>query len=123
MSATTPADDRLARGLTAVAGLRVGHATDAEARTGCTVVIGPFRAACDVRGLATGTRELETLSPLHVVPVVHAILLTGGSAFGLAAADGVMQWLEERGIGYETGAARVPIVPAAVIYDLGTGRA
>lgn len=110
-------------GITAVPGIRVGHATDAEARTGCTVLLGPFRAACDVRGLATGTRELETLSPLHLVPRADAILLTGGSAYGLAAADGVMTWLEEQGYGYETGAARVPIVPAAVIYDLGVGRA
>lgn len=110
-------------GLTAVPGLRVGHATDREARTGCTVVIGPFRAVCEVRGMATGSRELPTLSPLHVSPLAHAILLTGGSAFGLDAAAGVMSWLEERGSGYETGVARVPIVPAAVIFDLGVGRA
>ncbi|MFO7261281.1 MAG: P1 family peptidase [bacterium] len=110
-------------GITAVPGIRVGHATDREARTGCTVVLGPFRAACDVRGLATGTREIEALSPLHLVPRADAILLTGGSAFGLAAADGVMTWLEERGQGFDTGAARVPIVPAAVIYDLAVGRA
>ncbi|HEX9107668.1 MAG TPA: P1 family peptidase [Longimicrobiales bacterium] len=107
--------------ITAVPGLRVGHATDLEGRTGCTVVLGPFRAACDVRGLATGTRELDALSPYHLVPTVNAILLTGGSAFGLDAAAGVMSWLEERGIGFETGFARVPIVPAAVIYDLGEG--
>src|SRR5690606_41327518 len=67
-------------GITDVPGIRVGHATDAEAATGCTVVLGPFRAACDVRGLATGTREIETLSPLHLVPRADAILLTGGSA-------------------------------------------
>ncbi len=110
-------------GLTDVPGVAVGHATDAEARTGCTVVLGPFRAACDIRGLATGTRELDALSPTHVVPRIHAILLTGGSAFGLQAAGGVVAWLEERGLGFETGAGRVPIVPAAVIYDLGVGRA
>ncbi|HEX7052275.1 MAG TPA: P1 family peptidase [Longimicrobiales bacterium] len=110
-------------GLTAVPGLRVGHATDPDARTGCTVVIGPFRAACDVRGPATGTRELETLLPTHLVPRVDALLLTGGSAFGLAAADGVVGWLEERGAGFATREGRVPIVPAAVIYDLGAGRA
>ncbi len=109
--------------LTTVPGLRVGHATDAAARTGCTVVLGPFRASCDVRGLATGTRELDALSPHHLVPTVNAILLTGGSAFGLDAASGVMAWLEERGIGFDTGFARVPIVPAAVIYDLGEGSA
>ncbi len=109
--------------LTAVPGLRVGHATDVAARTGCTVVLGPFRASCDVRGLATGTRELDALSPRHLVPTVNAILLTGGSAFGLDAAAGVMSWLEERGLGFDTGFARVPIVPAAVIFDLGEGPA
>ncbi|MEX0890545.1 MAG: P1 family peptidase [Gemmatimonadota bacterium] len=104
-------------------GLTVGHAQDAAARTGCTVLLGPFRGACDVRGAATGSRELDTLRAPHVVPAVDALLLTGGSAFGLAAADGVMAWLEARARGFETGAARVPIVPAAVIYDLGVGRA
>jgi L-aminopeptidase/D-esterase-like protein len=106
-------------GITDVAGIRVGHATNAPARTGCTVVLGPFRAVCDVRGLGTGSRELETLSPLHITPAADAILLTGGSAYGLAAADGVMRWHEERGLGYQTVAARVPIIPAAVIYDFG----
>lgn len=106
-----------------LAGLRVGHATDPEARTGCTVLIGPFRAGCELRGFATGTRELDALSPSHLVPVIDAILLTGGSAFGLAAAEGVVRWLEARGVGFDTGAARVPIVPAAVIYDLRVGRA
>jgi len=110
-------------GITAVPGIRVGHATDAAARTGCTVILGPFRAACEVRGLATGTRELEALSPLHLVARPDAILLTGGSAFGLAAADGVVRWLEERGAGYDVGVARVPIVPAAVIFDLAVGDA
>jgi len=109
-------------GLTAVPGLRVGHATDAVARTGCTVILGPFRAAVDVRGMATGTRELEALSPLHIAPNADALLLTGGSAFGLAAATGVVAWLEERGAGFDTSVARVPIVPAAVIFDLGVGR-
>lgn len=107
--------------LTAVPGLRVGHADDREARTGCTVVMGPFRAAVEVRGLATGSRELDALSPLHVVPRCDALLLTGGSAFGLAAADGVVAWLEERGRGFPTSAATVPIVPAAVLYDLAVG--
>lgn len=105
-----------------VPGLRVGHATDADARTGCTVLLGPFRGASHTAGHATGSRELDPLSALHVVPRIDALLLTGGSAFGLAAAEGVVQWLEERGLGYETGAARVPIVPAAVIYDLAVGR-
>ncbi len=110
--------------ITDVAGLLIGHASDPDARTGCTVVIGPFRAAVDIRGSATGTREIEALSPLHLVERADAILLTGGSAYGLAAADGVMAWLEEQGdFGFDTGVARVPIVPAAVLFDLATGRA
>ena len=109
------------RTLTSVPGLLVGHAHDAEARTGCTVVLGPFRAAAAIRGHATGTRELDALDPSHVVPRCDALLLTGGSAFGLAAADGVVRWLEERDRGFRTSAARVPIVPAAVLYDLAVG--
>ncbi|HEU5209308.1 MAG TPA: P1 family peptidase [Longimicrobiales bacterium] len=106
-----------------VDGLRIGHATDVAARTGCTVLLGPFRGAVSVRGLATGTRELDALSPTHLVPGIDAVLLTGGSAFGLAAADGVMRWLERAGVGFDVGVARVPIVPAAVIFDLGAGSA
>ena len=109
--------------LTAVPGLEVGHADDPQARTGCTAILGPFRGAVEVRGQATGTRELDALSPLHVVPRCDALLLTGGSAFGLAAADGVVRWLEERGRGFATPAARVPVVPAAVLYDLSVGDA
>ena len=105
-----------------LAGLRIGHATDARAGTGCTVFIGPFRGACEVTGFATGTRELDCLSPHHLVPGIDALLFTGGSAFGLAAAEGVVAWLGERGIGFDTGEARVPIVPAAVLYDLAPGR-
>lgn len=108
---------------TLVSGLRIGHATDAVARTGCTVLLGPFRGAVSVRGLATGTRELDTLSPTHLVPAIDAVLLTGGSAFGVAAADGVMRWLERSGVGFDAGIARVPIVPTAVIFDLGVGDA
>jgi L-aminopeptidase/D-esterase-like protein len=104
-------------------GLRIGHATDIDARTGCTVLLGPFRGACELRGMATGTRELDAFSPMHLVPRLDALLLTGGSAFGLAAADGVAAWLEERGQGFDTRVARVPIVAGAVIYDLGVGRA
>lgn len=111
------------RTLTAVEGLSVGHARDAEARTGCTAVVGPFRAAAEVRGHATGSREMDVLHADHVVSRIDALLLTGGSAFGLAAAQGVVEWLEERGRGFETPAARVPIVPAAVLYDLGVGDA
>lgn len=110
------------RTLTAVPGLRVGHATAPEGGTGCTVVLGPFRAAVEVRGLATGTRELGTLAPEHLVPRADALLFTGGSAFGLDAAAGVMAWHRERGLGYRTRAGSVPIVPAAVVYDLAEGR-
>jgi L-aminopeptidase/D-esterase-like protein len=105
--------------ITDVAGLRVGQVSDPAGITGCTILLGPFRAVCDIRGLATGSRELETLSPVHVTPGCDALLLTGGSAFGLAAAQGVVEWLEEQGLGYQAGAARVPIVPAAVIFDRG----
>jgi len=107
--------------LTAIPGVAVGHATDREARTGCTAILGPFRAAVDVRGLASGTRELAPLSHLHIVDRCDAILLTGGSAFGLGAADGVVRWLESRDRGFETPGGRVPIVPSAVLYDLGVG--
>jgi len=111
-------------GLTDVEGIRVGHATDREAATGCTVVLCERGAVAgvEVRGFAPGTRETDLLHPLATVQEVHAVLLTGGSAFGLAAADGVMRYLEERKVGFETGVARVPIVPAAVIYDLALGR-
>lgn len=109
--------------LTAIPGVQVGHAQDDHARTGCTVVLGPFRAAAYVAGFASGTRELAVLDPSHLAPAVDAILLTGGSAFGLAAADGVMQWLEQQGRGFDTGVARVPLVPAAVLFDLGVGAA
>jgi L-aminopeptidase/D-esterase-like protein len=112
-----PANDTL----TAVPGIRVGHATAPRGGTGCTVVLGPFRGAVELSGLATGTRELGALDPRHLVARIDALLLTGGSAFGLAAADGVSAWLAERGIGFETGVAPVPIVPAAVIFDLAEG--
>lgn len=104
-----------------LSGFKVGHWSDADARTGCTVVIPPpgTVGSCDVRGSAPGSRETLVLDPSLSVAEVTALLLTGGSAFGLAAADGVVRFLEEQGLGYETPAARVPIVPAAVIYDLG----
>jgi len=111
------------RTITGIPGIRAGHAHDMDARTGCTVVIGPFRAAAHVPGKATGTRELHAIEPTSLVERIDAVLLTGGSAFGLAAADGVVQWLEERGAGFETGVARVPVVPAAVLFDLAEGRA
>ena len=108
-----------------IPGLQVGHAQDFEAATGCTVILTPDGAVggVDQRGGAPGTRETDLLRPMHLVEQVHAILLTGGSAFGLAAAEGVVSWLEAQNIGYETGPARVPIVPAAVLFDLAIGRA
>jgi L-aminopeptidase/D-esterase-like protein len=111
--------------ITAVPGLRVGHAQNDEAMTGCTVILCEAGAVggVDQRGGAPGTRETDLLRPVHRVEQVHGVLLTGGSAFGLEAAGGVMRYLEERGIGFDVGVARVPIVPAAVIFDLAIGRA
>ncbi len=109
--------------LAAVPGITVGHATVPDHGTGCTVVLGPpagFRAAVALRGRATGTREIDALSPRHVVERIDAILLAGGSAYGLGAADGVMRWLRERGRGLPVGPlGTIPIVPTAVIFDLG----
>src|SRR3990170_6642886 len=112
--------------ITDVKGLRVGQASDQKALTGCTVILCEEGAVggVDVRGSAPGTRETDLLRPMNLVQRVHAVLLTGGSAFGLAAADGVMRYLEERGIGLDTGipgVPRIPIVPAAVIFDLRVG--
>jgi L-aminopeptidase/D-esterase-like protein len=109
--------------LTDVAGLAVGHFTHAERATGCTVVLCPQGAVAgvDVRGGAPGTRETDLLDPRNAVDRVQAILLTGGSAFGLDAASGVMRWLEEGGHGHVVGPARVPIVPTAVLFDLWHG--
>ena len=113
------------RTLTAIDGITVGHATDLTARTGCTVVLCPAgaTASVDVRGAAPGTRETEALRPGRLVQKAHAVLLTGGSAFGLDAAGGVVQYLEEQNIGFLAGSVRVPIVPSAVIFDLGVGDA
>ena len=109
--------------ITDVPGIKVGHYTDKEAATGCTVVICEEGAVAgvDVRGSAPGTRETDLLKPSNLVERVHAILLGGGSAFGLNAAGGVMRYLEEREIGFRTTTACIPIVPAAVLYDLDTG--
>ena len=108
-----------------VPGILVGHDTNLEAATGCTVVVcvTSTRGGVDVRGGAPGTRETDLLDPRCMVEVVNAVLLTGGSAFGLNAAAGVMRVLEEHGVGFDVGVARVPIVPAAVLFDLGLGRA
>jgi L-aminopeptidase/D-esterase-like protein len=104
-------------------GLKVGHFTDLKALTGCTIL--PLEegaiGAVDVRGAAPGTRETDLLSPENTVERVQALLLTGGSAFGLGAAEGVVRYLRERGLGFPTPAGLVPIVPAAVLYDLGRG--
>lgn len=111
--------------ITDVPGITVGHYTDREAVTGCTVVLCPCGALAgvDVRGSAPGTRETDPLRPMSFVGQAHAILLSGGSAFGLDAAGGVMRFLEEQGCGFDTKVVRVPIVPAAIIFDLGIGSA
>ena len=111
--------------ITDVAGIKVGHFTDPRRPTGCTVILAEEGAVggVDVRGSAPGTRETDLLNPMHLVEKVHAVVLTGGSAFGLDAATGVMRYLEERGIGYDAGVAKVPIVPAAVLFDLALGDA
>lgn len=112
-------------GLTAVEGIKVGHHTLSERLTGCTVIMVEDGAVAgvDVRGSAPGTRETDLLDPINTVQQVHALVLAGGSAFGLDAATGVMQYLESHNIGYETRFARVPIVPAAILFDLGVGNA
>ncbi len=112
-----------ASGLTAVAGIKVGHHTLKERPTGCTVVLveGGATGAVDVRGGAPGTRETDLLDPANHVDKVNAIVLSGGSAFGLDAASGVVRYLDEKGIGYDARVAKVPIVPAAILFDLGVG--
>jgi L-aminopeptidase/D-esterase-like protein len=118
-----PGVPRTAGGLTDVVGLRVGHFTDTRRPTGCTVVLAEAGAVCsvDVRGGAPGTRETDLLDPANTVEQVHAVVLSGGSAFGLDAATGVMRYLEEKGIGFAVGDVKVPIVPAAILFDLGVG--
>lgn len=109
--------------ITDVDGILVGQVTDERALTGCTVVLCPegATAGVDVRGSAPGTRETDALRPVNLVDKAHAVVLAGGSAFGLAAADGVMAYLEERGWGFDVGVTKVPIVAAAVLFDLGVG--
>jgi len=109
--------------ITDIPGIAVGHYTDLEAATGCTVVLCEQGAVAgvDVRGSSPGTRETDLLRPMNQVEKVHAVLLSGGSAFGLDAAGGVMRYLEERGIGYDTAVGKVPIVPAAILFDLAIG--
>ena len=105
------------------AGFRIGHWSDPEGRTGCTVVIAPdgTRGGVDVRGGGPGTRETDVIGPFAGTDRVTAVMLAGGSAYGLSAADGAMRWLEEQGLGYPTPAGVVPIVPAAIVYDLAEG--
>ncbi len=110
--------------ITDVAGIKVGHFTSTARPTGCTVVLAPPGGAVggvDVRGSAPGTRETDLLNPENLVDRVNAIVLAGGSAFGLDAASGVVRWLDERGIGYDVRIAKVPIVPAAILFDLAVG--
>src|SRR3990172_1942935 len=116
---------KLKNAITDVRGIEVGHAQDEEALTGCTVILCRKGAVAgvDVRGGAPGTRETDLLNPINLVEKVHGIVLAGGSAFGLDAASGVMRYLEEKKIGFKAGAARVPIVPSAILYDLNLGRA
>ncbi|MCB2180007.1 P1 family peptidase [bacterium] len=109
--------------ITDISGIKVGHASDFEGITGCTVILCEQGAVAgvDQRGGGPGTREIALLNPVNNVEKVHAIVLAGGSAFGLDAASGVMRYLEEKQIGYQTGVARVPIVPSAILFDLGIG--
>jgi len=109
--------------ITDVVGVKIGHYTDSRKPTGCTVLLTEAGAvgAIDVRGAAPGTRETDLLNPVNLVEKVHAIVLSGGSAFGLDTATGVMRYLEERNIGFDVGVARVPIVPAAILFDLAVG--
>src|SRR5580692_10304011 len=113
------------KGLTDIPGIRVGHVSDFQAITGCTAILCPQGAVggVDIRGSASGTQETPVLDPGHVAPQVHGILLAGGSAFGLEAASGVRRYLERQGAGFDTGAAKVPLVPSAILYDLGIGKA
>lgn len=116
---------KLNNAITDARGIEVGHAQDDDALTGCTAILCRKGAVAgvDVRGGGPGTRETDLLNPMNLVQKVHAIVLAGGSAFGLDAASGVMKYLEEKKIGFNTGAAKVPIVPAAILYDLNLGRA
>jgi L-aminopeptidase/D-esterase-like protein len=111
------------KGLCCVKGVLVGHAQDEKAQTGCTVIIVKNGAVCgvDIRGSSPGTREVELLKPVRHVERIHAVLLAGGSAFGLNAAGGVQKYLEENGVGYDVGIAKIPLVPCAVIFDLFCG--
>src|SRR6266851_5101061 len=113
------------KGLTDIPGILVGHASDYDGLTGCTVVLCESGAVAggDIRGAATGTEEWDVLNPLHVTDRIHAVVFAGGSAFGLEAASGVRRFLDHKGVGFPTAAARVPLVIGAILYDLGIGKA
>ena len=112
------------KGLTDIPGILVGHASDYEGITGCTAVLCEAGAVAggDIRGSATGTEEWDVLNPMHVTPQIHAVVFAGRSVFGLEAASGVRRHLEHKGVGFEFGRARIPIVPAAILFDLGIGK-
>src|SRR5512139_4079869 len=116
---------KLNNAITDIRGIRVGHAQDDIALTGCTAILCEEGAVggVDQRGGAPGTREVDALHPMHLVSKVHGIVLAGGSAFGLEAATGAMRYLEEKHVGFDTRVAKVPIVPSAILFDLGTGKA
>lgn len=116
---------KLKNAITDIPGILVGHAQNEDALTGCTVILCEKGAVggVDQRGGAPGTREVDALHPMHLVNKVHGVVLAGGSAFGLEAATGVMRYLEERGVGFDTHIVKVPIVPAAILFDLGIGKA
>jgi L-aminopeptidase/D-esterase-like protein len=113
------------KGLTAIPGILVGHASDFDAITGCTAILCERGAVAgaDMRGSATGTEEFGLLDPRHVTERIHAVVLSGGSAFGLETCSGVRRFLEHKGVGYQTGYAQVPLVVGAILYDLGIGKA
>jgi len=113
------------KGLTDIPGILVGHASDYDGLTGCTAILCEAGAVAggDIRGSATGTEEWDLLHPHHLTERIHGLVFAGGSAFGLEAASGVRRFLEHHGIGFETGAAKIPLVPAAILYDLGIGKA
>lgn len=113
----------MANSITDVPGIKVGHYTDQAAATGCTVILceAGARGGVDVRGSASGTRETDPLRPMSLIEQIHAVVLSGGSAFGLDTAGGVMRYLEERGVGFDVGVTRVPIVPTAILFDLRIG--
>src|SRR5881397_3599918 len=112
------------KGLTDIPGIRVGHVSDFEAVTGCTAILCEQGAVCgvDIRGSASGTQEIETLRPGHYASRIHAIALAGGSAFGLEAASGVRRYLATRKVGVPFGGEHIPLVPSAILFDLGIGK-